>query len=80
MTSENGSKIQQHSILGLLGAMVALQGWGAVHPDQIDNAVKQHSEEIQALREHQAELKFSIRLLAANVQRLTEAIEKAHEP
>ena len=47
MTSENGSKIQQHSILGLLGAMVALQGWGAVHPDAVDNAVKKHSEEIQ---------------------------------
>ena len=80
MTSENGSKIQQHSILGLLGAMVALQGLGAVHPDAVDNAVKKHSEEIQELREQQSELKFSIRLLAANVQRLTEAIEKAHEP
>ena len=80
MTSDNASKLQQNSILGLLGAMVALQGWGAVHPDQIDNSVKQHSEEIQALREHQAELKFSIRLLAANVERLTEAIAQAGTP
>ena len=80
MTSDNSSNLQQNSILGLLGAMVALQGWGAVHPDQIDNSVKQHSEEIQALREHQPELKFSIRLLAANVERLTEAIEQAGTP
>ena len=80
MTSDNSSKLQQNSILGLLGAMVALQGWGAVHPDQIDNSGKQHSEEIQALREHQAELKFSIRLLAANVERLTEALAQAGTP
>ena len=78
MTAPSPNKLQQNSILGLLGALVALQGWGAVHPQQIDQNVKAQGEEIQALREHQAELRFSIKMLAENVRRLTEVIEKAH--
>ena len=78
MTDPSPNKLQQNSILGLLGALVALQGWGAVHPQQIDQNVKEQGEEIQALREHQAELRFSIKMLAENVRRLTEVIEKAH--
>ena len=78
MTDPAQNKLQQNSILGLLGALVALQGWGAVHPQQIDQNVKAQGEEIQALREHQAELRFSIKTLADNVRRLTEVIEKAH--
>ena len=78
MTDPSPNKLQQNSILVLLGALVALQGWGAVHPQQIDQNVKAQGEELQALREHQAELRFSIKMLAENVRRLTEVIEKAH--
>ena len=78
MTDPTQNKLQQNSILGLLGALVALQGWGAVHPQQIAQNVKAQGEEIQALREHQSELRFSIKMLAENVRQLTEVIEKAH--
>ena len=78
MTDPSQNKLQQNSILGLLGALVALQGWGAVHPQQIDKNVRAQGEEIQALREHQSELRFSIKMLAENVRQLTEVIEKAH--
>ena len=78
MTDPSPNKLQQNSILGLLGALVALQGWGAVHPQQIDQNVRAQGEEIQALREHQSELRFSIKMLAENVRQLTEVIEKAH--
>ena len=78
MPDPSPNKLQQNSILGLLGALVALQGWGAVHPQQIDQNVKAQGEEIQALREHQSELRFSIKMLAENVRQLTEVIEKAH--
>ena len=78
MTDPSTNKLQQNSCLGLLGALVALQGWGAVHPQQIDQNVKAQGEEIQALREHQSELRFSIKMLAENVRQLTEVIEKAH--
>ncbi len=78
MTDPTQNKLQQNSILGLLGALVALQGWGAVHPQQIEQTVKAQGEAIAALREHQSELRFSIQMLAENVRRLTEVIEKAH--
>ena len=78
MTDPSQNKLQQNSILGLLGARVALQGGGAVHPQQIDQNVRAQGEEIQALREHQSELRFSIKMLAENVRQLTEVIEKAH--
>ena len=78
MTDAPQNKLQQNSILGLLGALVALQGWGAVHPQQIEQTVKAQGEEIAALREHQSELRFSIKMLAENVRRLTDVIEKAH--
>ena len=78
MTAPSQNKLQQNSILGLLGALGALQGWGAVHPQQIDQNVRAQGEEIQALREHQSELRFSIKMLAENVRQLTEVIEKAH--
>ena len=78
MTDPTPNKLQQNSILGMLGALVALQGWGAVHPDEMRQTVKQQGEEIAALREHQSELRFSIKMLAENVRRLTEVIEKAH--
>ena len=78
MSEPSPNKLQQNSILGLLGALVALQGWGAVHPQQIDQNVRAQGEEIQALREHQSELRFSIKMLAENVRQLTEVIEKAH--
>ena len=78
MTDPTPNKLQQNSILGMLGALVALQGWGVVHPDEMRQTVKQQGEEIAALREHQSELRFSIKMLAENVRRLTEVIEKAH--
>ncbi len=78
MTDPSPNKLQQNSILGLLGALVALQGWGGVHPDEMRQTVKQQGEEVAALREHQSELRFSIKMLAENVRRLTEVIEKAH--
>ena len=78
MTDPSQNKLQQNSILGMLGALVALQGWGAVHPEQIDQNVRAQGLEIQALKEHQSELRFSIKMLAENVRRLTEVIEKAH--
>lgn len=78
MTDPTQNKLQQNSILGMLGALVALQGWGAVHPEQIDQNVRAQGEEIQALREHQSELRFSIKMLAENVRQLTEVIQKAH--
>ncbi len=78
MTTD-ATKLQQHGILGLLTAILAVSGWGVVQPsDAIDAALKSQGAEIQALRERQAELRFSITLLAENVRRLTQAIEKAH--
>ena len=75
MTTD-ASKIQQHGIIGLLTAILAVSGWGAVKPDDVDRALSAHGEEIQALREHQSELRFSIKMLAENVRRLTDVIEQ----
>ena len=76
MTSEN--KLTQHGIVGLLTAILAVQGWSTVNPATIDASLQKQGEEIVALRERQSELRFSIQMLAENVRRLTEAIEKSH--
>tara|TARA_B100001123_G_scaffold231007_1_gene259677 strand:+ start:364 stop:597 length:234 start_codon:yes stop_codon:yes gene_type:complete len=73
--SEN--KLTQHGVIGLLTAILAVQGWSTVKPDDIHKSVVEHGKEIEALREDQAELRFSIRLLAENVRSLTEAVEKS---
>lgn len=75
MTTDT-SKIQQHGIIGLLTAILAVSGWGAVKPDDVNRALIRHGEEIEALREHQSELRFSIKMLAENVRRLTDVIEQ----
>ena len=46
-------------------------------PDDIHKSVVEHGKEIEALREDQAELRFSIRLLAENVRSLPAAVEKS---
>jgi len=80
MTDAMG-KIQQHGIVGLLSAILAVQGWGAVRPTAVDiqDSVKEHGAALQHIREQQAELRYSIQLLAANVRQLTEAIKDSHE-
>lgn len=76
MTTDN--RLTQHGVIGLLTAILAVQGWSTVKPETIDESVKKQGEEIAALRERQTELRFSIQLLAENVKRLTEAIDKSH--
>jgi len=78
MTTD-ATKLEKHGIIGLLTAILAVSGWGAVRPaDQVDTALKAQGAQIQALREHQAELRFSITLLAENVRRLTQVMENTH--
>ena len=79
MTISSATKLQQHGIIGLLTAILAVQGWGTVRPDDIKDHIDENGTAISQLRERQAELRFSIQLLASNIARLTEAIEKSHQ-
>ena len=45
MTSEN--KLTQHGVIGLLTAILAVQGWSTVKPDDIHKSVVEHGKKLK---------------------------------
>lgn len=68
-----GSKLGQSGVLGSLVALVALQGFSAVNPD---DSVKENTRLIREVQKEQSELHYSIRALRTSLDRLSLAIEK----
>ena len=67
------SKLGQGGVLGSLVALVALQGFSAVNPD---DGVKENTRLIREIQKEQSELNYSIRALRTSLDRLSLAIEK----